>query len=101
MKVDFERSGGHLPTVLTASVDTDHLPGEDARHLRKLVDDANVEAVAAGAERAMPDAYSYRLSITDDDGGRREIQMPESGVPAPMRPLLHWLTKHARHKGVS
>jgi len=101
MQLEFERSGGHLPLVLQATVDSDQLSRDDAAELEKLLQQANLESVTDSNPRANPDGMTYRISVTTGAGSRHELNLSETQVPPSLRPLLKWLTKRATAQGIS
>jgi hypothetical protein len=95
MKIDFERSGGQLPVVLSAHVNTDQLSPSDADAVRQLTASARMDELKDSSPNPMPDVYTYRLVLTTDKGERREVELTETSIPSRLRPLLRWLTEIA------
>lgn len=99
MRIHFERGGGFAPTAMRLShtVEPEGLPAEEAAELRKLVADANVAGLAGRTSNAppRPDAFHYRLTVEDDDATTHQIVASDADMPAALRPLVSWLTKHA------
>ncbi len=97
MRIYFERTGGVAGMRLTATVNTDTLPPEEARDLRKMVDDARFfelpAKIATPARGA--DQFHYRLTV-EVDARRHTVEMGEAAAPVTLRPLLRQLTAVAR-----
>ncbi|WP_428338704.1 protealysin inhibitor emfourin [Mycobacterium sp.] len=89
--IDYRRSGGLAGIDMTASVDSGDLPSEDGTIIADLLADTpGVQDRAA----AMPDAFSYELTLTD--GTRtRTCRWQEPEIPDAVRPLLAALTARA------
>jgi hypothetical protein len=98
MHITFERSGGIAGRTVRSNVDSSQLTPEEADHLAQLVEDAGffqLPATVPAPAQGGADRFQYRLTI--DDGRRRHsVQMREDAVPAPVRPLVDWLTRQAR-----
>jgi hypothetical protein len=95
MKIEFRRSGGHLPVSLLARVDSDQLATSEREALKELVSSARLHELQGTSPSAMPDAFDYRVSVTTDEGEHHEVALSEDMVPSEMRPLLRWLTRRA------
>jgi hypothetical protein len=99
LRIHFERTGGFAGPAArrTATVDADALPATEAEELRKLVQQADVAALAtpsATGGTTRPDAFRYRLVI-DTDGQQHAVSFSDTDMPAAIRPLVSWLTKRA------
>lgn len=94
MKVEYQRTGGHLPTTFSAQVDTGALAPRDAAELRALVDRAG-QLETPQAAGSSPDAFTYRLAITTDTGEHREVTYSDMDMPPQLRPLVRWLQKRS------
>jgi hypothetical protein len=102
MRIHFERGGGFAPTAMRLShtVETQELPATEAAELRNLVSGADIAGLAGHASNTppRPDAFHYRLTI-EDDAATHQIVTSDADMPAALRPLVSWLTKHAaRHR---
>jgi hypothetical protein len=104
MRIHFERSGGFAgPAAKRAcSVDTDTLPPPEAEEVQSLVRAANLSGLAVPSSSSQasprPDAFRYRLVI-EAGGQRHTFELSDADVPAPLRPLIHWLLKRATPGG--
>ena len=95
IRVELERSGGFGGLLTRRTLDTAELPPEAADELRRLVAEADLDAVgdlAGGASGGVPvpDAYHYRLSVLRD-GRRWDLSLTDPQVPGTLRPLLRRL----------
>ncbi|MEP7289221.1 MAG: protealysin inhibitor emfourin [Chloroflexota bacterium] len=96
MRLTFERSGGFAGMRLTASVDTDTLPAEEAAALNREVAVAHVFDLPAVLNAPSgADQFSYTLTV-EANGKQHTIEANEGGVPETLRPLLQHLTSLAR-----
>ncbi len=93
MHVEFVRSGGFAGIRLTASLDTEQLPAEQASNLDKLIKDADFfnlpKQIMPNAPG--PDRFEYRITITSDQK-ERSVVVNEAAAPDRLRPLLDYLT---------
>lgn len=97
MKIEFTRSGGFAGTRLTATLDTETLPPDDAARLSRLVQESGLFDLPAALRSDAPggDRFQYRIKIKE--GARsKEIAADEAAVPDRLRPLLDELTTQAR-----
>lgn len=99
MRILFERSGGFAGMRLTASMDTGSLPDEEAQELEDLVNAAGFFDLPAQIAGQSSGADQFRYKLTVEDGGRRHtVEVGETAVPDPLRPLLQRLTAAARRR---
>jgi hypothetical protein len=102
MKIDFLRSGGIAGLRLTAAVDTDTLPSEDASRILQMVEAAGLFDLEPGSDQLpATDRYQYRLRIESPVWGLYENTLSESAVPDELRPLLEFLTGLALNRAGS
>ena len=98
MRIHFERGGGFAPTAmrLKHTVEPQELPAEEAAELNRLVAEADVAGLAGRTSNTppRPDAFHYRLTVEDGDA-THQIVASDADMPAALRPLVKWLTKHA------
>jgi hypothetical protein len=97
VRVELERSGGFAGVTLRASLDTAELPAAEADAVRRLVDRADLDALARRppAPTRMPDRFQYDLTVTRDDR-RQHLSVGEAAVTPELRPLLDHLMRRAR-----
>jgi hypothetical protein len=84
MRVHVRRSGGFAGLTLEGDIDTSALAPEE----RARVEQALGQLQPARARPSSPDRFQYDLTITTDDGLRREVTLGESDVPDELEPLL-------------
>ena len=97
MKIEFSRTGGVAGMRLTATLDTEMLPREEAERLRRLIVSAALFALPASLKSATPrpDQFQYRVAI--EDGTRvKKVEMDEPSIPETFQPLLDYLIDSAR-----
>ena len=97
MKVEFSRSGGVAGIRLTATLDTEMLPREEAERLRRLIVSAALFDLPASLKSTTlrPDQFQYRVAI--EDGTRvKKVEMDEASIPEIFQPLLDYLVERAR-----
>lgn len=93
IRVELERSGGFTGLRRCAAMDSDELPAEDARELRRLVDVLDLHAL----QRVRSDHRLPTLDLTIVRGSERvQVTLDESTVPAQLRPLIQQLDQRAQ-----
>lgn len=103
MKIYFERSGGFVGQQVSAVVDTNQLPPEDALRLLNKVDDADFfclpENPNEGLEGTMGvDRLCYKVTV-EVAGVQHTVETSEESAPEELQPLLRELTTIARDPG--
>ena len=96
IRVDVERTGGFGGLTTRRSADTDSLPEEQARELAALVDALDLAALrdAPAPARAVPDAFSYDVTVTRG-GSQVRLRAQDPDVPAQLRPLIRFVVQRA------
>jgi len=99
MQIDFASSGGFANLQLNYRVDTNDLPGEQARELTRLVESSGVfdlqqEDANPNVAVGRADVISYRLSVSDGDRPTT-LWFNDITAPASVRALLAYLRKLA------
>jgi len=94
MRVVFERSGGFSGLKLKGSVDSSALSLSQARRLTKLLKQSGffelpsiLESPHEGA-----DHFTYRVTVETEER-KHTVEASDIAMPAPMRPLLDFLTR--------
>ncbi len=97
MHILFERTGGFAGLTLKASLDAEALPPQQARRLRKLLQESRFFELPLRLDTSVPrpDRFQYRLTI-ENNNCVHTVQASEDAMPPEMRPLLDWLTATAR-----
>jgi hypothetical protein len=96
VRIEFQRSGGFAGNVLATSVDTGELPEPQAEELTRLVERADLPALAERPRTpGAPDRFQYDLTVTLEDGSY-QVTLGEAEVPETCRPLLDRLLELAR-----
>ena len=97
MRILFERTGGFAGLKLKATLDAESLPPQQARRLRKLLEESRFFELPLRLEGPVsrPDRFKYRLTV-ENNNCIHTVQASEEAIPPTMRPLLDWLTATAR-----
>jgi hypothetical protein len=83
------RTGGFGGLTRSGVLDTRELTPDEARQLADVLDAADLDALAVRQPReaAVPDAFSYELSVSR--GGRQwQLALSDAEVPDELRPLI-------------
>jgi hypothetical protein len=95
-KIYFERTGGFMGRKVSATLDLDDLPNEQAELLDDLLDEADFFELPADLTKpTMPDAFTYNITISTDDR-QHSVRCGDTTVPDDLRPLLEELSRQAR-----
>lgn len=94
MHVEFRRSGGIAGIDMTANVDTQQLPDEQAEVVAELAKPGSPPAAPANAG-GPPDTFHYELTVHDGDHTRTH-HWAANDVPDTVRPLLADLGRRAQ-----
>jgi hypothetical protein len=95
-KILFERTGGIMGRKVSVTVNLDDLPEEQAEALGELLDDADFFELPADLTRpAMPDAFTYNITVFSDEG-QHSVRVSDATAPDDLRPLLEELSRQAR-----
>ena len=101
IRIELDRSGGVAGISLHAAVDTTALPPEQGREIAELVGRIDFATLAeeAGSVGSVPsrgaDRFQYDLIVQRGDQ-RYHVSLPESAVPAELKPLLSRVLDYAR-----
>lgn len=100
MKIYFERSGGFLGRSVSAVVDTNQIPPEQALSLLEKVEHAEFfdlpESPAAGLEGYQgADQLCYKVTV-EVAGVQHTVETSDVNAPEELQPLLQELSQLAR-----
>lgn len=98
MRITLHRTGGLLPRQqeVQVTVDTETLGSDEAQRVEALARQALAAgAPAASSGRAVPDAFSYEVTI-DDAGTAKTLVSGDVGMPGELRALVSWLRQRRR-----
>ena len=95
MKVRYRESGGFAGLSRGCEVDSASLPGEDARRLAALVEQAAPDDVAAPSPPEARDLLGYEIVI-ESEARRTVLRFDDATIPERADPLLAWLQERAR-----
>jgi hypothetical protein len=93
MHIEFVRTGGFAGIRLSAAVDTQGLPAEQASTLDRLIADADFFKLPEKLIQESParDRFEYTLTVAAA-GQTHSIEVNDAGAPESLRPLLNFLT---------
>ena len=95
-KIFFERTGGFMGRKVSATIDLDDLPDEQAELLDDLLDEADFFELPDDLTKpAVPDAFTYNITVFSDDE-QHSVRVSDATAPDDLRPLLDELSKQAR-----
>jgi hypothetical protein len=96
MRIDFVRTGGFAGMRLATTVDTEHLPPDQASALNGLVSDADFFKLPEKLlpDRPAPDRFEYTVTVTAVNE-IHSVVVSDPMVPDSLRPLLNYLTTMA------
>jgi hypothetical protein len=96
MRINFERSGGFVGMRITATIDTESLPADEAAELRQLVESAGFfDLPPTISSTTGADQFTYVLTV-ESESRQHRVEVKDGGVPPSLRPLLQRLTSLAR-----
>ena len=95
-KILFERTGGFMGRKVSLEIDMDDLPDDQVEFLDDLLDDADFFKLPADLTRkAMPDAFTYSITVVSDKG-KHSVRVSDTTAPDDLRPLLDELNRQAQ-----
>ena len=95
-KIFFERTGVFMGRKVSATIDLDDLPDEQAELLGDLLDEADFFELPDDLTKpAIPDAFTYNITVFSDDE-QHSVRVSDATAPDDLRPLLDELSKQAR-----
>lgn len=94
VRLEFRRSGGIAGIDVTASVDAEDLPAEQAQLAAELLTPGSAPA-ASTVGAGPPDMFTYEVTVSDGERTQAH-RWPEREVPEAVRPLLASLGSRAR-----
>ena len=97
MKVEFCRTGGIAGTRLTAVLDTERLPPQEADRLRRLISAASFFDQPISLKSSTSGADRFQYQVTVEEGDRiKKVEIDESCVPRTFKPLIDYLLNSCR-----
>jgi len=96
MRISYERSGGLANIPLKLEVDSESLPEDQAKELKRLIEAADLfnQPATPPAPKDAPDQYHYEITV--EDGKRtRTIQTSDMAASAELLTLFDWLNNLA------
>lgn len=100
MKIYYERSGGFIGRNVSAVVDTNQLPPEEALRLLEKIDNADFfcipESLTSGPESIYgADQLCYKITV-EVAGVQHTVEASDENLPEELQPLVQELTNFAR-----
>ena len=90
--ITFERSGGLIGNGLRLDVDLNTLPEDEAAHLTKLIDEADLFNLPEGPSGSLtPDEFHYEIAV-NNGGDSHTVHVTDTTMPESLRPLIRELT---------
>ncbi len=100
MHIALRRSGGLAGVSLSASLDTEHLPADEATRLDDALGRVDLGRLAADGSPAPGGADRFRYDLTFEQGGQRhQVSLADTAVPAELRPVVDTLMARATLDG--
>ena len=94
MRIEFERVGGFAGIRLSASIDTEALPPEEAKSWQALVEKAQLGQMRQSGGRTR-DSFEYWLTV-EEGGKRSSVRMTDETLPPSATPLIDRLLALAK-----
>jgi len=95
-KIYFERTGGFMGRKVSATIDLDDLPDDQAEALGELLGKADFFELPPDLTRpAMPDAFTYNITVSSEER-QHSVRVSDATAPDDLRPLLEELSRQAR-----
>jgi hypothetical protein len=97
MRIEFERVGGFAGIRLSASIDTEALPPEEAKSWQALVEKAHLGQIRQSSRAGGRTRDSFEYLLTVEDGGKRSsVRMTDETLPPSASPLIDRLLALAK-----
>jgi len=84
-----------VPTAISAEIDTDNCPPEEATRLKELVESSGVMYMQSAHVKGACDVWLYHLEI-DKDGLVKRLNFDQISMPEMARPLIEFLAAHSK-----
>ena len=97
MRIEFSRSGGVAGIRLTATLDTERLPPQEAARLRRLISTACFFDQPSSLKSSTSEADRFQYQVTVEEGDRiKKVEIDESCIPRTFQPLIDYLLDSCR-----
>ncbi|MCS6806734.1 MAG: hypothetical protein NZ823_16530 [Blastocatellia bacterium] len=80
---------------MECELDTNQLPGDEAKTLRSLVKRSKLETIKKARPAKTPDAMTYELTVETSEG-LYHVSFDDLNVPQAVEPLLSFLQRRAK-----
>jgi len=94
MKIRFMQSGGFVGISKGCEFDTDSLPEDAAKELKRLVKQSGIQKSGEFLSEKGRDLQQYEIAIEGENAA--SVTFDDSTIPEPAKPLLGFLKKQAR-----
>ena len=95
MRIRYREAGGFAGLCRGVDVDTTTLPGEEARRVAALVEQAALEGAAGETPPGVRDLLGYEI-VLEYEAHQTVLRFDDATVPARADALLAWLQERAR-----
>jgi hypothetical protein len=104
MKVYLEKSGGFAGMVTSTSVDTQLLPPNEAKEIRRLIENSHFFELpsqpppqSSKTTKGAADYFTYKITVQDD---KREhsVQLNDINMEPKVKPVIGFLVMHSQKK---
>ena len=96
MHIALQRSGGLAGISLSASLDTEQLPPEEATRLHTALGRVDLAELASQADTGPGMADGFQYDLTFEQGGQsHQVSLAEPAVPEELRPVIDALMARA------
>lgn len=96
MRLEIERSGGFAGLTKKVTVDTEDLPGEIAKNIKKFLED-NISFKSSSPllskKKAVADSYVYKI-IGKSPEKKQEIEFDESNINYELKRCINYVLKN-------
>lgn len=98
-RIKYERTGGLMGLNLSADIQPDELPEEQAQPLLDLLDHMDFDEMPEQvmSDPTLPDQFTYTITVETQDR-ERTIVVGDASAPEEMQELLRLLDRIARKK---
>ena len=98
-RIKFERTGGFAGIRLTADIELDELPEDQAQQILELLGDLDFDKLPEQimSDRQIPDSFNYSITVISE-GKQHTVTTNEASAPEKMGSVFQILTQIARQQ---
>ena len=96
MRIRYERSGGFANIGMKYEADSDKLPDDKSKQMKRLIEEARIfdQPAEPSASANAPDQFEYALTV--EDGGRAHtVRTTDTAASPELVRLIDWLSAEA------